>query len=91
MDAVDRIGCNIDGTVETEGCLLYTSGDLFDDLFEVTSFFCDQGRVGGNAADYAHVVCLFDVCYIRSVDKKLHASFLPWAALIRSGRPLFSL
>ena len=56
---------------------VYDLGDLFDDLFEVTSFFCDQGRVGGNAADNAHVVCFFNVLYFCCVDEKSHVVFPP--------------
>ena len=55
---------------------VYNRSDLFDDLFKVSSLFCDQGRVCGNATDHAHVICFFDVFYFRGVDEKSHCFVL---------------
>ena len=57
---------------------VYDGSDLFDNLIEVTSLFCDQGWVCGHSTDDSHVICLADVFYICSVDKKSHNFFLPF-------------
>src|SRR5699024_5430439 len=46
--------------------------DLFDNLVEISSLFCDQRRIGGYSADDSHVVCLTDVFHIGCVNKKFH-------------------
>ena len=46
--------------------------DLFDNLFKITAFFCDQGWVCGNTTDNSHIICLADIIYICCVNKKLH-------------------
>ena len=51
---------------------VYDRSDLFDDFFKVSSLFCDQGRVGGNTTDHAHIICFFDVFYFRGIDEKSH-------------------
>ena len=67
---------------------VYNRSDLFDDLFKVSSLFCDQGRVCGNATDHAHVICFFDVFYFRGVDEKSHCFVLLF--FLKSAR-LFSV
>ena len=43
--------------------------NLCDYLLKITAFLCDQRRVRGNAADYAHVICLLNLLDIRGINK----------------------
>ena len=54
---------------------VYDGCDLSDHLFEISAFLSDQGGVGGNATDHAHVVSLLDVFYLSGVNKKAHTKF----------------
>ena len=46
--------------------------NLLYDLFKNSSFLGNKGRIGGNAADNAQVICPADIVNICSVNKKLH-------------------
>ena len=63
---------------------VHNGGDLPEGLGVVAALFCDQGGVGGDAADDAHVVCLADLVHIRGINKEFHGkkllSFLAFAA-----------
>ena len=50
--------------------------DLFDDFGKVSALFRDQGRICGNAADHAHVICFSDIFHICCINKKFHNIFL---------------
>ncbi len=47
-------------------------GDFGDDLLEVAAFFGDEGGVGGDAADDAHVIGFADVIHIGRVEEEFH-------------------
>lgn len=47
-------------------------GDFGYDFFEVTAFFGNQGRIGGNAADNAQIVCCTDFVDICGINKQFH-------------------
>ena len=55
---------------------VYDGSDLCDNLLKYSAFLCDQGRVCGNATDYAHVVCLLNVLNLSGVNEKTHSSNL---------------
>ena len=61
-----RLDFAADGSVD-DGC------DLGYDLLEVAAFFGDEGRVGGDAADDAHVVGFADVVHVGCVQEEFHS------------------
>ena len=52
-------------------------GDFLDDFGKVPSLFCNQGWIGGYAADDTHIIGLFDVLNISCVHKKFHSKYPP--------------
>ena len=75
-DAVPGTEMCIRDSLAADGAV-HDRGDLFDDLCEIPALFCDQGRIGGNAADNAHIIGFFDVFYIGCVNKKFHSKYPP--------------
>ena len=48
-------------------------GNLFDDLNKIPALFCNQGRIGGDAADNAKIVGFSNVVYIRGINEQFQS------------------
>ena len=55
---------------------IYDGCNFLYHLNEISAFLRNQGRVCGNAADYAQIICLSDVVNIGCVNEHFHDACL---------------